>query len=59
MDVDVDVDVNVEVGMRKCVGVGKEVSEVWVGSEKKGEKKKKRKGKEGRCVSTGERFWAI
>ena len=47
--------------MRKCVGVGKElVSEVWVESKKKGRKKEeKKKGKEGRCVSTGERFWAI
>lgn len=32
--------------------------EVWVEPKKKEEKKMK-KGKEGRCVSTGERFWAI
>lgn len=31
--------------MRKCVGVGKEVSEVWVGSEKKEEKWKKKRVK--------------
>ena len=31
--------------MRKCVGVGKEVSEVWVESKKKEEKKKKKRVK--------------
>ena len=31
--------------MRKCVGVGKEESEVWVESEKKGEKKKNKRVK--------------
>lgn len=31
--------------MRKCVGVGKEVSEVWVESERKEEKWKKKRVK--------------